>query len=57
MLQVISIRPFMTFTNRLGQDIFIKLNSGDEPKVLHAYDSRVSFAYHESRESDLLQVS
>ncbi|XP_020979196.1 uncharacterized protein LOC107640015 [Arachis ipaensis] len=41
--KVISVRPFMTFTNRLGRDIYIKLSTEDEPKVLHASDSRVSF--------------
>ncbi|RDY03158.1 Vacuolar protein sorting-associated protein 13C, partial [Mucuna pruriens] len=41
--KVISVRPFMTFTNRLGQDIFIKLSSEDVPKVLRASDSRMYF--------------
>ncbi|KAK9094958.1 hypothetical protein Scep_026427 [Stephania cephalantha] len=57
--KVISIRPFMTFTNRIGQDIFIKLNSEDEPKILCAFDSRVSFVYRKtegSESSDKLQV-
>lgn len=54
--QIISVRPFMTFTNRIGEDIYIKLNSADEPKVLHAYDSRVSFVFHPSGR-DELQVS
>lgn len=46
----------MTFTNRIGEDIYIKLNSDDEPKVLHAYDSRVSFVFQPSGRDDL-QVS
>jgi vacuolar protein sorting-associated protein 13A/C len=46
----------MTFTNRIGEDIYIKLNSADEPKVLHAYDSRVSFVFQPSGR-DELQVS
>ncbi|KAK4844286.1 hypothetical protein QYF36_018501 [Acer negundo] len=54
--KVISVRPFMTFTNRLGQDIFIKLNSEDEPNVLHASDSRISFIYRETGGTDKLQV-
>ncbi|GAV77402.1 PH domain-containing protein/DUF946 domain-containing protein/DUF1162 domain-containing protein/Chorein_N domain-containing protein, partial [Cephalotus follicularis] len=54
--KVISVRPFMTFTNRVGQDIFIKLNSKDEPKVLHASDARVSFACCETDGTDKLQV-
>ncbi|XP_010540792.1 PREDICTED: uncharacterized protein LOC104814451 [Tarenaya hassleriana] len=41
--KVISVRPFITFTNRIGEDVYIKMNSKDEPKVLRVYDSRVSF--------------
>ncbi|KAF3782527.1 Vacuolar sorting-associated protein 13C [Nymphaea thermarum] len=53
--KVITIRPFMTFTNRYGQDIYLKLNTEDEPKILHSYDSRVSFAHHENGDSEKLQ--
>ncbi|CAH8391411.1 unnamed protein product [Eruca vesicaria subsp. sativa] len=51
--KIISVRPFMTFTNRIGEDIFIKLNSDDEPKVLNAYDSRVSFVFQPSGRDEL----
>ncbi|KAK9984845.1 hypothetical protein SO802_034370 [Lithocarpus litseifolius] len=54
--KVISVRPFMTFTNRLGQDIFIKFCSEDAPKVLRASDSRISFVHHETGGLDKLQV-
>ncbi|OVA12725.1 Pleckstrin homology domain [Macleaya cordata] len=54
--KVISVRPFMTFTNRIGQDIFIKLSSEDEPKVLRTSDSRVSFVYRKTEGPDKLQV-
>ncbi|XP_073000916.1 uncharacterized protein [Typha latifolia] len=54
--KVISIRPFMTFTNRVGQDVFIKINAGDHPKTLCAFDWRVSFLYSEAGGSDQLQV-
>ncbi|XP_021892866.1 uncharacterized protein LOC110810873 isoform X2 [Carica papaya] len=54
--KVISVRPFFTFTNRLGEDIYIKLSSDDEPKKLHTVDSRVSFLYHESGGREELQV-
>ena len=47
----------MTFTNRIGQDMLIKLSSEDEPKVLRASDSRVSFVYRQSDGPDKLQVS
>lgn len=47
----------MTFTNRVGRDISIKLSSQDEPKVLRASDSRVSFTYRQSGGPDKLQVS
>lgn len=54
--KVIYVRPFMTFTNRIGQDMFIKLNSEDEPKVLRASDSRIAFAYRKTTETDKIQV-
>lgn len=54
---MISVRPYITFTNRLGKDIFMKLSSEDEPKVLHASDARVSFVYRETGETSKLQVS
>uniref|UniRef100_A0A6N2K527 PH domain-containing protein n=1 Tax=Salix viminalis TaxID=40686 RepID=A0A6N2K527_SALVM len=54
--KIIYVRPFMTFTNRLGQDMFIKLNSEDEPKVLRASDSRIAFAYRKTTETDKIQV-
>nr|CAB3500118.1 unnamed protein product [Digitaria exilis] len=53
--KVINVRPYMTFTNRIGQDLYIKLSVEDEPKVLHAYDWRVSFMYSEG-DTDKLQV-
>ncbi|KAG0474784.1 hypothetical protein HPP92_014470 [Vanilla planifolia] len=37
------VRPFMAFTNRLGEDLFIILNSEDQLKILHASDARVAF--------------
>lgn len=55
--QVITVRPFVTFTNRLGQDIFLKLSSEDEPKVLRASDARASFVYRDTGGPDELQVS
>ncbi|KAJ4951540.1 hypothetical protein NE237_028372 [Protea cynaroides] len=54
--KVMSVRPFMTFTNRLGQNMFIKLSSEDEPKILRTSDSRVSFVYRETGEPDKFQV-
>ncbi|XP_058084436.1 uncharacterized protein LOC131232245 isoform X2 [Magnolia sinica] len=54
--KVILVRPFMTFTNRLGEDMFVKLSSGDQPKVLHASDSRASFVYSEAEGPEKLQV-
>lgn len=47
----------MTFTNRIGQDIYIKLHDEDQPKSLPAFDSRVSFTYsREAQECEKLQV-
>lgn len=54
--KVITVRPFVTFTNRLGQDIFLKLSSEDEPKVLRASDVRASFVYRDTGGPDELQV-
>ncbi|CAK8539544.1 unnamed protein product [Lathyrus sativus] len=54
--KIISVRPFMTFTNRIGQDIFIKLSTEDEPKVLHASDSRMSFVCRGAGGPEKLQV-
>lgn len=46
----------MTFTNRLGEDLYIKFGVGDQPKVLHKTDSTVSFIYSEAGGPDKLQV-
>jgi len=46
----------MTFTNRLGQNIFIKLNAEDEPKVLRASDSRIHFVCRGIGGPEKLQV-
>ncbi|KAJ7944655.1 pleckstrin-likey (PH) domain-containing protein [Quillaja saponaria] len=54
--KVISVRPYMTFTNRLGQNLFIKFSNEDEPKVLRASDSRISFVYREAGGAEKLQV-
>ncbi|XP_052211647.1 uncharacterized protein LOC127814276 isoform X2 [Diospyros lotus] len=54
--KVISVQPYMTFTNRIGQNMYVKLSHGDEPKVLHASDSRVSFVYREVDGPMKLQV-
>ena len=51
------MRPFMTFTNRLGQDIYLKLSSEDPPKLLRASDERVPFVYRETNGPSKLQVS
>ncbi|KAL6175919.1 hypothetical protein ACLB2K_052557 [Fragaria x ananassa] len=54
--KVIFVRPFMTFTNRLGRDAYIKLCGEDEPKVLRPSDSRISFVYRVSDGPNKLQV-
>ncbi|XVF52445.1 hypothetical protein PTKIN_Ptkin05aG0018700 [Pterospermum kingtungense] len=54
--KVITVRPYMTFTNRLGQDMYVKLSSEDEPKVLRTSDSRISFIHCENGGIDKLQV-
>nr|XP_043638921.1 uncharacterized protein LOC122610015 [Erigeron canadensis] len=54
--KVISVRPYMTFTNRLGQDIYLKLSSEDQPKLLRSTDVRVSFVYRETDQPSKLQI-
>ncbi|KAE8702416.1 hypothetical protein F3Y22_tig00110482pilonHSYRG00010 [Hibiscus syriacus] len=55
--KVITVRPYMTFTNRLGRDIYIKLSSEDESNILRASDTRISFVHCENDGTDKLQVS
>lgn len=54
--KVISIRPYITFTNRLGENIFIKLSGEDEPKILGITDARVAFVYRGNGGPNQLQV-
>ncbi|XWS38677.1 hypothetical protein CRYUN_Cryun19dG0151500 [Craigia yunnanensis] len=54
--KVITVRPYMTFTNRFGRDMYIKLSGEEEPKVLHTSDSRISFIHCENGGTDKLQV-
>ncbi|ERN15489.1 uncharacterized protein LOC18443778 [Amborella trichopoda] len=54
--KVLCIRPYMTFTNRIGQDMYIKLGTMDFPKVLRASDLRVSFMTRAMEESEKLQI-
>lgn len=55
--QVISIRPFMTFTNRVGQIVLLKLSNEDEPKTLLVSDTRVSFIHRKIDGPNVIQVS
>ncbi|KAG0473021.1 hypothetical protein HPP92_014878 [Vanilla planifolia] len=50
------VRPFMAFTNRLGEDLFIILNSEDQPKILHASDARVAFVCSKTGGQEKIQV-
>ncbi|XP_024994007.1 uncharacterized protein LOC112527539 isoform X2 [Cynara cardunculus var. scolymus] len=54
--KVITVRPFMTFTNRLGRDIYLKLSSEDPQKLLRSSDVRVPFVYRETDGPSKLQV-
>ncbi|KAL8053513.1 hypothetical protein ABFS82_05G077000 [Erythranthe guttata] len=54
--KVISIRPFMTFTNRVGQDILLKFSTEDEPKTLRVSDTRVSFVHRKTDGPNEIQV-
>ncbi|KAG8382460.1 hypothetical protein BUALT_Bualt05G0079500 [Buddleja alternifolia] len=54
--KVISVRPFMTFTNRVGQDILLKFSSEDEPKTLRVFDTRVSFVHRKTDRPNEIQV-
>ncbi|XP_073134921.1 uncharacterized protein [Henckelia pumila] len=54
--KVISVRPFMTFTNRVGQNIFLRFSREDESKVLRASDIRVSFVHQKMDGPNEIQV-
>lgn len=54
--KVICVHPYMTFTNRTGQCLYIKLNSNDQPKPLHASDWRVAYCMADTEETEKLQV-
>lgn len=57
LFQVISVRPFMTFTNRVGQNMLLKFNSEDEPKTLRVLDTRVSFVHRKTEGPIQIQVT
>ncbi|KAL8529518.1 hypothetical protein ACS0TY_006808 [Phlomoides rotata] len=54
--KVISVRPFMTFTNRAGQNVLLKFSSEDEPKTLRVSDTRVSFVQRKTDTPNEIQV-
>lgn len=54
--KVICVRPYMTFTNRTGQCLYIKMHNNDEPKSLHASDWRVAYCMVDTEEREKLQV-
>ncbi len=55
-LQVVRIRPYMTFTNRLGQELILRQNGVNQARTLKASDSRVSFPFQETENPIMLQV-
>lgn len=54
--KVICVHPYITFTNRTGQCLYIKMNSNDQPKPLHASDWRVAYCMVDTEEPEKLQV-
>ncbi|KAL3619418.1 hypothetical protein CASFOL_036988 [Castilleja foliolosa] len=54
--KVISVRPFMTFTNRVGQSLLLKFSTEDEPKTLRVSDTRVSFVHRKADGPSIIQV-
>ncbi|KAJ7562087.1 hypothetical protein O6H91_03G054700 [Diphasiastrum complanatum] len=54
--KVICIRPYTTFTNRLGQALFLKQTVNDQTNVLHPYDWRVSYPLPMSDGAESLQI-
>eukprot|EP01018_Ginkgo_biloba_P007916 Gb_35998 [translate_table: standard] len=54
--KVICIRPYMTFTNRIGQVLYVKMNSRDQPKILHPSDWRIAYCISDTEEPEKLQV-
>ncbi|KAI3453469.1 hypothetical protein Pfo_010132 [Paulownia fortunei] len=54
--KVISVRPYMTFTNRVGQNMLLKFSSEDEPRTLRVSDTRVSFVHRRTDGPNEIQV-
>ncbi|EPS64219.1 hypothetical protein M569_10562, partial [Genlisea aurea] len=54
--KVISVRPYMNFTNRVGQIILLKFSEEDAPKTLHVSDTRVSFIHPKTLGPNKIQV-
>jgi vacuolar protein sorting-associated protein 13A/C len=54
--KVVRIRPYMTFTNRLGQELILRQNSVNQARTLKASDSRVSFPFQETENAIMLQI-
>jgi hypothetical protein len=42
------LRPFITFINMAGQDVFLKFSDGEQPQTLFASDWKVSFPCSEN---------
>eukprot|EP00252_Welwitschia_mirabilis_P021529 TRINITY_DN5543_c0_g2_i1.p1 TRINITY_DN5543_c0_g2~~TRINITY_DN5543_c0_g2_i1.p1 ORF type:complete len:354 (-),score=50.22 TRINITY_DN5543_c0_g2_i1:77-1048(-) len=54
--KVMCIRPYMRFTNRTGQRLYIKFNTVDDEKVLQPSDSGVAFCMTHTEETEKLLV-
>ncbi|XP_024524741.1 uncharacterized protein LOC9654875 isoform X2 [Selaginella moellendorffii] len=54
--KVVTIRPFITFTNRFGAELFMKQASQEEPCKLNSYDWRTAFPVSSISETLSLQV-
>lgn len=54
--KVLVFRPYMTFTNRLGESVYLKQKDSDEQRTLKPSDWRAAFPLRVTEDPDILQV-
>lgn len=55
--QVVRLRPYTLFTNRVGVPLELRQAGGDQPRTLHPWDWRTTFAFPAVQEPLQLQVN
>ncbi|CAM6084054.1 unnamed protein product [Calypogeia fissa] len=54
--RVIRIRPYIVFTNRIGEALHLKQEQSDDSRILQASDWRVSFSFPAADGPEILQI-